>query len=124
MSRFVAPSPEASPRQMLALAAAVNAALRGDCANTGLLDVPAGTAEIAVADARCRTGRLALLVPLDAAAASVRWHLAAMERGAMRFGFDAVPQACRFGWLLAGQGVTAEKTAENPAENPGVAGQN
>ena len=115
MSRFVSPAAEASPRQMLALAAAVNAALRGDCANTGLLDVPAGAAEITVADARCRAGRLALLVPLDAEAASVRWHLAAMERGAMRFGFDSVPHSCRFGWLLAGQGVTAENPGQDRA---------
>ena len=105
MSRFVSPSQEASPRQMLALAAAVNAALRGDCANTGLLDVPAGASSAEVRDSRCRAGRLALLIPLDAEAAALRWHLAAMERGLMRFGFASpAPAPCRFGWMLAGEG--------------------
>ena len=50
MSRFVSPTAEASPRQMLALAAAVNAALRGDCANTGLLSVAAGAVQATVQD--------------------------------------------------------------------------
>ena len=107
MSRFVSPAPEASPRQMLALAAAVNAALRGDCANTGLLSVAAGTVQATVQDPRCRAGRLAQLIPLDARAAAVRWHLAAMERGSMRFEFDAVPEACAFGWMLSGEGQSA-----------------
>jgi hypothetical protein len=96
---------------MLALAAAVNAALRGDCANTGLLAVPAGTQEVTVQDARCRAGRLAQLIPLDAQAARVRWHLAAMERGAMRFGLEGVDAACNFGWMLLGEGQGAQPGA-------------
>ena len=113
MSRFISPSPEASPRQMLALAAAVNAALRGDCANTGLLSVPAGAREATVQDARCRAGRLAQLIPLDAQAAKVRWHLASMERGAMRFGLEGVDAACRFGWMLSGEGQGGQPEARS-----------
>ena len=106
MPRFIPQSPEASPRQMLALASGLNAALRGDCANTGLLEVPAGASSAEVRDSRCRAGRLALLIPLDGNAAALRWHLAAMERGLMRFGFaDPAPALCRFGWMLAGEGA-------------------
>ena len=107
MPRFVSPSPQATPGQMLALASGVNAALRGDCANCGLLDVPAGALSATVQDSRCRAGRLALLIPLDAGAAALPWHLEAMERGAMRFAFTgAAPAPCRFGWLLAGEGIS------------------
>ncbi len=107
MPRFVPQTSEDSPRQRLALAAAVNAALRGDCACTGLLHVPAGAASAEVRDQRCRAGRFALLIPLDANAAAARWHLAAMERGLMRFGLEGVTQDCRFGWMLAGEGLPA-----------------
>ena len=107
MPRFIPQSPEASPRQMLALASGLNAALRGDCANTGLLEVPAGASSAEVRDSRCRAGRLALLIPLDSEAAALRWHLAAMGRGSMRFGFAGpAPAPCRFGWMLAGEGAT------------------
>ncbi|MBQ4077219.1 MAG: hypothetical protein IJD65_06090 [Mailhella sp.] len=106
MPRFIPHSPEPTPRQMLALASGLNAALRGDCANAGLLEVPAGASSAAVQDSRCRAGRLALLIPLDANAAALRWHLAAMERGSMRFGFAGpAPAPCRFGWMLAGEGA-------------------
>ena len=106
MPRFIPHSPESTPRQMLALASGLNAALRGDCANTGSFELPAGASHAEVRDSRCRAGRLALLIPLDAEAASLRWHLAAMERGAMRFGFSGpAPAPCRFGWMLAGEGA-------------------
>ncbi len=102
MARFVASLGEASHGRMLELARAVNAALRGDCANTGLLDVPEGAERVTVRDARCRAGRLALLISLDEDAARARWHLAGMERGSMTFAFDAAPGPCRFGWMLGG----------------------
>ena len=106
MPRFIPQSPAPTPRQMLALASGLNAALRGDCANTGLLEVPAGASSAEVRDSRCRAGRLALLIPLDSEAADLRWHLAAMGRGSMRFGFASpAPAPCRFGWMLAGEGA-------------------
>ena len=106
MPRFIPQSPDPTPRQMLALASGLNAALRGDCANTGVLELPAGASSAEVRDSRCRAGRLALLIPLDSEAAALRWHLAAMERGLMRFGFASpAPAPCRFGWMLAGEGV-------------------
>ena len=106
MPRFIPHSPDPTPRQMLALASGLNAALRGDCANAGLLEVPAGASAAEVQDSRCRAGRLALLIPLDAEAAALRWHLAAMERGSMRFAFSSpAPVPCRFGWMLAGEGA-------------------
>ena len=104
MANFVAMAAESSPRQMLALAVGVNAALRGDTANIGRVDVPAGAASVTVEDSRCRAGRLALLIPLDAAAASVRWHLQDMSRGRMTFAFSAAPGECSFGWALIGDG--------------------
>ena len=64
MPRFIPQSPEPTPRQMLALASGLNAALRGDCANAGLLEVPEGASSAEVRDSRCRAGRLALLIPL------------------------------------------------------------
>ena len=102
MPHFVPHTGEATPRQMLALSAAVNAALRGESASTGTLDIAEGQASATVRDSRCRAGRLALLIPLDEKAAAVRWHLAAMERGSMRFSFSSAPGACRFGWVLTG----------------------
>ena len=104
MANFVAMTADSGPRQMLALAVGVNAALRGDTANIGRVDVPAGAASVTVEDSRCRAGRLVLLIPLDAAAASVRWHLADMDRGRMTFAFSEAPGACSFGWALIGDG--------------------
>ena len=104
MANFVAATAEAGPKQMLALAVGVNAALRGDTANIGRVDVPAGAVRVTVKDARCRAGRLALLIPLDAEAASAVWHLEGMERGSMTFGFASAPGACSFGWALIGDG--------------------
>lgn len=104
MANFVAMAAEAAPRQMLALAVGVNAALRGDTANTGRVDVPAGVTSITVQDSRCRAGRLALLIPLDAAASAAAWHLESMERGSMTFGFASAPGPCAFGWALIGDG--------------------
>ena len=56
MGKFVSQTDKATPAQMLALAVAVNAALRGETANTGLLEVAAGQTEVTVQDARCRAG--------------------------------------------------------------------
>lgn len=45
MAKFVSELPESSPMQMLALAVAVNAALRGETTNTGVLEVADGQTE-------------------------------------------------------------------------------
>ena len=105
MSRFVSPAPEASPRQMLALAAAVNAALHGDTANIGRLACAAGQNSVTVRDKRCRAGRLALLIPLNSVAAGLEWWLADMARDQMTFDFYPAPSAeAVFGWALIGDG--------------------
>lgn len=104
MATFVPQVPTAAPAQMLALASAVNAALRGDTANVGLATCAAAESEITIRDERCRAGRLALLIPLDAAAASAVWWLSAMTQGSMTFRFASPPGECAFAWALLGDG--------------------
>lgn len=104
MGSFVAQVPAATPAQMLALAVGVNAALRGDTANIGRVTCAAGETSVTVTDRRCRAGRLALLIPLDAAAASAAWWLSDMKRDSMTFSFAAAPGECSFGWALIGDG--------------------
>lgn len=108
MGKYVSQIDKPTPAQMLALAVAVNAALRGETTNTGVLEVAAGQTEVTVQDARCRAGRLALLIPMDAAAAAVDWWLADMTRNSMTFEFSSAPGACRFGWALMGDGNIKE----------------
>ena len=100
MANFVPQVPASSPAQLLALAVGVNAALRGDTANTGRVDCAAGKTSVTVYDKR----RLAMLIPLDAAAASAVWWLDGMTRDSMTFAFATAPGPCRFGWALIGDG--------------------
>ena len=105
MAAFVSPIASPVPAQMLALATGVNEALRGHTANTGGFTLAAGAASFTVTDSRCRHGRLALLIPLNAAAAGLHWWLSSMENGSMAFGFSAAPaSAAKFGWALIGDG--------------------
>ena len=53
MATFVPQVPTAAPAQMLALASAVNAALRGDTANVGMATCAATESEITIRDDRC-----------------------------------------------------------------------
>ena len=73
-------------------------------ANVGTVTCAAAEAEITIRDERCRAGRLALLIPLDAAAASAVWWLSAMTQGSMTFRFAAPPGECAFAWALLGDG--------------------
>ena len=104
MGAFVAQIAEPSPRQMLALATGVNEALKGHTANTLHISVPAGASSVTVRDPRCRAGRLAILIPLDAAAAAADWYLSDMGYETMTFTFTAAPGACEFGCALIGDG--------------------
>ena len=104
MANFVPQVPASSPAQLLALAVGVNAALRGDTANIGRVDCAAGETSVTVHDKRCRAGRLAMLIPLDAAAASAVWWLGGMTRDSMTFHFATAPGPCSFGWALIGDG--------------------
>ncbi len=104
MAKFVPQVPSGTPAQMLALAAGVNAALRGDTANTGLVSCAAQQVQITIRDDRCRAGRLALLIPMDAAAAQAVWWLHDMTQGSMTFRFAAAPGPCSFAWALMGDG--------------------
>lgn len=105
MANFVPQTPDNSPKRCLDLAVAVNAALRGDTANTGRLTCAAGQNSVTVEDKRCRAGRLALLIPLDSVAAGLEWWLADMTRDSMTFGFYPAPSAeALFGWALIGDG--------------------
>ena len=104
MANFVPQIPASTPAQMLCLAVGVNAALRGDTANIGRVTCAAGAVSVTVKDSRCRAGRLALLIPLDEAAASAVWWLSDMKRGSMTFRFASAPGECSFGWALIGDG--------------------
>ena len=104
MANFVPQVPASTPAQMLSLAVGVNAALRGDTANTGRATCAAGETSLTIKDARCRAGRLALLVPLDQAAAQAVWWLSDMTRESMTFRFASAPGECSFGWALVGGG--------------------
>lgn len=104
MANFVPQVQASTPAQMLALAVGVNAALRGDTANIGIVNCAAGATFVTVKDKRCRAGRLALLIPLDATAAGAVWWLSEMTRDSMTFSFTSAPGACSFGWALIGDG--------------------
>ena len=104
MANFVPQVPASTPVQMLALAVGVNAALRGDTANIGRVTCAAGETSVTVKDSRCRAGRLAILIPLDAAAASAIWWLSDMAKDQMTFSFATAPGECAFGWALIGDG--------------------
>ena len=104
MANFVPQVPALTPAQILALATGVNAALRGDTANIGRVTCAAGETAVTIKDSRCRAGRLAILIPLDAAAASAVWWLSEMTKNKMTFSFAFAPGACSFGWALIGDG--------------------
>lgn len=108
MANFVPHITEPSPVQMLRLAVGVNSALRGDTANVGRLNCAAGETSVTVKDKRCRAGRLAILIPLDATAAGAVWWLSEMTRDSMTFSFSTAPGACSFGWAIIGDGGTQE----------------
>ena len=109
MGAFVSQISQATPAQMLALAVGVNKALRSETANIGLVMAAAGSSSVTVQDPRCRAGRLALLIPLNAAAAGLQWWLSAMGQGSMAFSFTTAPaSAAQFGYALIGDGTQLE----------------
>lgn len=99
MARQVAIYPKATPEQMTALALAVNGAIAGETLNTGTFQAEAG--EKTVQDPRCRAGRVAMLVPLNADAAGMTWYLSAMTRGSMTFTLTGSGTGS-WAWLIFG----------------------
>lgn len=99
MARQVAIYPKATPEQMTALALAVNGAIAGETLNTGTFT--AGAGDKTVRDPRCRAGRVAMLVPLNADAAGMTWCLSSMTRGEMTFTL-AGSGAGSWAWLIFG----------------------
>ena len=105
MAAFVPQIAQATPAQMLQIATAVNKALRGECANVGRVTAASGASSVTIQDPRCRAGRLAMLIPLDATAAGVQWWLTAMTQGSMTFGFvTALGADAEFGFAFIGDG--------------------
>jgi hypothetical protein len=105
MAAFVSQIAEATPGQMLALAVGVNRALRGETANIGRVTAASGSSSVTVQDPRCRSGRLAVLIPLDATAAGVTWWLDDMTQDSMTFGFGgALGADAEFGFAFLGDG--------------------
>lgn len=105
MGAFVSQIAEATPAQMLSLAVGVNTALRSETANIGRVTAAAGTSSVTVQDPRCRAGRLAILIPLDATAAGVDWWLDDMTQDSMTFGFSgALGADAEFGFAFIGDG--------------------
>ena len=99
MARQVAIFPKATPEQMTALALAVNGAIAGETLNTGTFT--AGAGDKTVRDPRCRAGRVAMLVPLNADAAGRTWFLSSMTRGEMTFTL-AGSGTGSWAWLIFG----------------------
>lgn len=103
MPIFVPTVTTPTPGQMLSLAVAANAALRGETANTGTATLAAGESTLTITDPRCRYGRLAWLIPMNAAASGLSWYLSAMTQGGMSFAFASAPAAeAQFGWVIVG----------------------
>nr|DAG31433.1 MAG TPA: hypothetical protein [Caudoviricetes sp.] len=99
MARQVAIYPKATPEQMTALALAVNGAIAGETLNTGTFT--AGAGDKTIRDPRCRAGRVAMLVPLNADAAGMTWFLATMTRGTMTFSISGTGTGS-WAWLIFG----------------------
>ena len=99
MARQVAVYPKATPEQMTALALAVNGAIAGETLNTGAFT--AGAGDKTVRDPRCRAGRVAMLVPLNADATGMTWFLSAMTRGEMTFTISGTGTGS-WAWLIFG----------------------
>ena len=105
MGAFVSQISEATPGQMLSIAVGVNRALRGETANIGRVTAVSGSSSVTVQDPRCRAGRLAMLIPLNATAASVTWWLDDMTQDSMTFGFgSALAADAEFGFAFIGDG--------------------
>ena len=99
MARQVAVYPNATPEQMTALALAVNGAIAGETLNTGTFT--AGAGDKTIRDPRCRAGRVAMLVPLNADAAGMTWFLSSMTRGEMTFTISGTGTGS-WAWLIFG----------------------
>ena len=105
MANFVPTTADNSPQRILAIANAVNAALRGETANIGRVVCAAGKSSVTVKDKRCRAGRLAMLIPMNSVAAGLVWWLDSMTRDEMTFNFTSAPSGeAVFGWALIGDG--------------------
>ena len=103
MANFVPQTSSNSSGQMLRICSAVNAALRGETANIGKFTLTTNQSSITIQDQRCRAGRLALLIPLDAESASLTGWLSDMTRDEMTFSFTSAPATdCKFGWVIVG----------------------
>lgn len=99
MAQQVAIYPKATPEQMTALALAVNGVIAGETLNTGTFT--AGAGDKTIRDPRCRAGRVAMLVPLNADAAGMTWFLATMTRGTMTFTISGAGTGS-WVWLIFG----------------------
>ena len=107
MAAFVAQVAQATPGQMLSLAVGVNKALRGETANTGSFTLAAGSSMATITDPRCRNGRMAILIPLNAQAAALQWWQSMDDttEGLLTFKFAAAPSyAADFGYAFIGDG--------------------
>ncbi|MBO4311551.1 MAG: hypothetical protein J5828_00955 [Desulfovibrionaceae bacterium] len=118
MPPFAPHSTSPTPGQMLSLALAANAALRGETANTGTASLAAGSDGLTILDQRCRAGRLALLIPLNEDAAGLAWHLETMTQGSMTFAFASAPSAeAKFGYVIVGGDAAAPRNAAAVAQS-------
>lgn len=105
MPSFVSNVSAPTPAQMLSIAAGINAALRGETTNTGTVTVASGASSVMIKDMRCRAGRLAFLIPLNAAAAAAKPYLSNMTLNSMTFTFPTAPTSeAKYGWALVGCG--------------------
>ena len=101
---LTSPNAELHRRQ---LAAAVNAATRGELDNTGKFTVPAGSGAFTLEDARLGVGKVLLLSPANAAAAMLRWYAPEVMNGQAALSFlEAPAQDAIFYYAVMGGGNT------------------
>ena len=88
------------------LAAAANAALRAETHNMGIAEIPPGASSVTLLDPRFGTGRYIILIPVDAAAGLVQWHMQAMRSGEADIVFANAPQTpVAFAYAVMGVGT-------------------
>lgn len=72
-----------TPQHILEMANAINQALRGETYNLTTITFATGETSKTIAHALCGAGKVAALIPINAAAASAGGYMSSMDKGSM-----------------------------------------